>query len=84
MKNGAAAPIAFIAGAFAVICCAGPLLIVAVGTAALTGWLTNSMYVLGPTVLIALALGGLWYYRRRAAVQACCDPIAVNKVPHHE
>lgn len=84
MKDGTATPIAFIAGAFAVICCAGPLLIAAIGTAALTGWLTNSMYVLGSTVLIALVLGGLWFYHRRMSAQACCNSIAVNKAPNHE
>ena len=61
------------------LCCAAPLLIVALGTAALTGWLTNSMYVLIPAALIGLGVGGLWFYRRRAAAQACCDPASPKK-----
>lgn len=84
MKDGTATPIAIMAGAFAVICCAGPLLIAAIGTAALTGWLTNSVYVLIPVALIGLGLGGLWFYRRGATSQGCCNPIAVNKASNHE
>jgi hypothetical protein len=84
MKDGTTTPVAIIVGAFAVICCAGPFLIAAIGTAALTGWLTNSMYLLAPAVLIALALGGLWFYRRRTNAHSGCDPIADNKAQNHE
>lgn len=84
MKDDAATPIAVIASAFAVICCAGPLLIAAIGAAALTGWLTNSAYVLIPAVLIALGLGALWYYRRRTSVQDCCQTIGNNKALQNE
>ncbi len=83
MRDGSAT-VAIIAGAFAAICCAGPLLIAAIGTAALTGWLTNSVYVLIPAALIGLGLGGHWYYRRRMTAQDCGRPIAVDKAPNHE
>jgi hypothetical protein len=83
MKDGTATPIAMIAGAFAVICCAGPLLIAAIGTAALTGWLTNSAYVLIPAAIAGLGLGGLWYYRRRMTAQGSCHSIDVNKARNH-
>jgi hypothetical protein len=79
MKDGTATPIAIIAGAFAVICCAGPLLIASLGAAALTGWITNSMVVLIPAALIGLGLSGLWFYRRRSAAQACCDPTSTKQ-----
>ena len=78
MSDQTSATTAVIGATFAVICCAGPLLLVALvsalGTAGLTGWLTNSVYVLIPVLLISL--GGLWFHRRRAAAQACCDPAA--------
>ena len=83
MKDDAATPIAGMAGAFAVVCCAGPLLTAAIGTAALTSWLTNSAYVLVPSVLIALGLGAFWYYRRRTSVQGCCRTIGDNKALQH-
>lgn len=66
IKTGAASAI------LAAICCAGPLLVAALGTAGLTVWLTNSVYVLIPVLLICLALVGLDLYRRRGAAQACC------------
>jgi F0F1-type ATP synthase assembly protein I len=64
-----------VAGTLAVICCAGPLLIAAIGTAALTGWLTNLAYALIPALLIGLGLGALWIYRSRAAANAQHDLI---------
>ncbi len=79
MSNGTSTGALVVAGTFAVICCAGPLLMVALGTAGLTVWLTNSVYVLIPVLLIGLGLGALWFYRRRVAAQACCDPAAPPK-----
>lgn len=84
MRDGTATPITILAGAFAVICCAVPLLIAAIGTAALIGWLMNSAYVLIPASLVGLGLWGLWFYRRRTTSQDCCNPTAVNKAPNHE
>ncbi len=73
MNDGSNVKYGIIVGTLAVLCCAAPFLIVALGTAALTGWLTNSVYVLIPAALIGFGLVTLWFYRRRAAVQACCD-----------
>lgn len=83
MRDGAA-PAAIVVATLAMICCAAPLLIAAVGTAALTGWLTDSVYVLVPTAIVALAVAGLWYYRRRLTSQDCCHPTSINKAPNHE
>lgn len=65
-----------IAAIFAALCCATPLLIVAVGTAGLTAWLAKSAYVLVPALLIGLGLVGLWLYRHRAAANAHRDPVS--------
>jgi mercuric ion transport protein len=73
IKSGA------IAAVLAALCCAAPLLIVALGTAGLTAWLAKSAYVLIPALLIGLGLVSLWFYRRSAAAQACCDPAASPK-----
>lgn len=83
MRDGAA-PAAIIVAALAMICCAAPLLIAAVGTAALMGWLADSVYVLIPAAIIGLGLAGLWYYRRSLTPQDCCHPISINKAPNHE
>ena len=82
MTDDAATPGAFRAGAFTVVCWARPLLIAAVGSAAL--WLANSVYVLIPATVIGVGLGGLWYYRRRMTAQGCGRPIAINKASNHE
>jgi hypothetical protein len=59
-----------------VLCCAAPLLVGPVGVAALTAWLTKSVYILIPAVFVGLGLAGFALYRRRAAAQTHCDPVA--------
>jgi mercuric ion transport protein len=56
------------------ICCAAPLLVVALGSASLTAWLANANYVLVPAVLVLLALGVLLLYRRRTGRKIMADP----------
>ncbi len=73
-----------IGAAVAAICCATPLLAVVLGGLGLTAWLTNADYVLIPALLICLGLVGVGLYRRRITAQACCDPAALTKAPHHE
>jgi mercuric ion transport protein len=53
----------------AVVCCAGPVLLVALGSASLTAWFANAYYILVPAVLILLALIALLLYRRRTAAE---------------
>jgi len=71
-------------GILAVICCAGPLLIAAIGTTALAAWLANSWYVLIAVALIAVGGGVLWLRHRRVSAQDCCRPEALNKASKHE
>ncbi len=57
-----------LAGAIAAaICCAAPMLAVALGTAGLMAWLAAGAYVLIPVLLICLALIGLRFRRRQTA-----------------
>ena len=63
-----------IGGVLAAICCATPILAVALGAAGMTAWVAKADYVLIPALLICLGLVGLGLYRRRSAAQACCDP----------
>lgn len=62
-----------IAGIAAAICCAVPLLIVALGTAGLVASLSKAAYVVIPALLIAAGLVALMHRRRGAAARACCD-----------
>jgi len=48
------------------LCCATPLLLVALGSASLTAWLANAYYVVVPAVLILLGLVAFLLYRRWA------------------
>lgn len=58
----------------AIVCCATPLLIVALGSLGVGAWFTNAYYVLIPAVVIFLGLAGLQHFRQRAAAQPCCNP----------
>jgi len=84
MRAAGATAAAMLVGIFAVICCAGPLLIAAIGTTALAAWLSNSGYVLIATALIAGFGGILWLRHRRVSAQDCCQPEALNKASKHE
>jgi mercuric ion transport protein len=63
----------------AAVCCATPVLVIALGTvglSALTGYLD---YVLFPALAICLGMIGYGLYLRRQGTTACCEPDAVNK-----
>ncbi len=75
---------ALLVGVLAVICCAGPLLIAAIGTTALATWFANSGYVLLAAALIAAGGGVLWLRHRRVGAQDRCRREALNKVSKHE
>ena len=65
-----------IGGTLAAICCATPILAVALGAAGLTAWVAKADYVLIPALLICFGLVGLGLYRRHSAARACCDPVS--------
>ena len=84
MRAAGATAAAMLVGILAVICCAGPLLIAAIGTTALAAWLANSGYVLIAAALIAVGGGVLWLWHRRVSAQDCCRLEALNKASKHE
>ena len=49
----------------AALCCATPLLVVALGAVGLTGWLAKADYVVIPAFILCLGLIGFGVYRRR-------------------
>lgn len=75
---------ALLVGALAVICCATPLLIAAIGTTALAAWLSKSVYVLIPAAVIVAGFGVLWFRRRTISAQDCCRPETFNTATRHE
>jgi mercuric ion transport protein len=57
----------------AVVCCAAPLLIVAVGSLGIGTALANGAYLLISILAVVLALAGWHLYRRRATAQPRCN-----------
>jgi mercuric ion transport protein len=85
MRNGHALITAGVIGsAVAAVCCATPLLAVALGALGLTAWLSRADFVLIPALLVCLGLVGIGLYRRRATAQACRGPAAPGKVSSHD
>ncbi|MBX6329113.1 MAG: hypothetical protein IRY89_11110 [Pseudolabrys sp.] len=73
---------ALLVGALAVICCAAPLLITAIGATALAAWLAKSAYVVIPVAIIAAGIAVIWFQRHHADAQDCCHPR--KKASSHE
>jgi mercuric ion transport protein len=63
----------------AIICCATPFLIVALGSFGVGGLLANGAYLLFPVLAVVLGLVGLRLYRRRTTIPACCDDHSLKK-----
>ena len=64
-----------IGAALAAICCATPLLAVALGGIGLSAWLANADYIVIAALLLGIALVGLGLYRRHVAT-TCRDTSA--------
>ena len=62
-----------IGAAIAAICCATPILAIALGAAGLTAWLAKADYILIPALFVFLGLAVYGIYRQRK-VDACCVP----------
>jgi mercuric ion transport protein len=57
----------------AIVCCAAPLLIVALGSLGIGGALANGSYLLIPILAVVLGWAGLRLYRRRATTEPGCE-----------
>ncbi|MBV6486650.1 MAG: hypothetical protein GHHEDOFH_00585 [Pseudorhodoplanes sp.] len=84
MKDAPSAPIAIMAGVFVVICCAGPLLIAAIGAAGLAAWFMNTAYVWVPAILMVLAIGIYRYHGYRTSGPDGGQITRDRKALHHE
>jgi len=68
-----------IGAVIAAVCCATPILVIAlaaVGLSALTGYLD---YVLLPALALCLGLIGYGLYKRRQRAADCCDTTVANE-----
>lgn len=57
----------------AIVCCATPLLIVALGSLGISSVFANGSYLLIPILAVLLGLVGLRLYRRHTSIPPCCD-----------
>jgi mercuric ion transport protein len=54
-------------GAVFAVCCAAPLIAIALGAAGTAAWFVGAPYALIAISLIGLGFGGVWHYRARLA-----------------
>ena len=75
MKDATILKTGIIGTVIAAICCATPVLVVALGALGLSAWVGGLDYVLLPALAVFLSLTayGLW---RRTRAAACCDTSA--------
>ncbi len=64
----------------AALCCATPLLVLALGAVGLSAWAVKADYVLIPALLACLALAGFGVYRKRRA-DSCAIPATRKDTP---
>lgn len=79
MNDAALIKAGAVGAAIAAICCATPILVIAlgaVGLSALTGYLDA---VLLPVLALSIGLVGDGFYKKRQNAAACCAADAVNK-----
>jgi hypothetical protein len=70
--------VSLVAG-LAILCCAGPLLLVALGSVALSAWAASAGYVAIPIVLAVIGLVSIWRYRRnRSTSSSAVDPCTID------
>ncbi len=72
MKDGTILKTGIVGAVIAAICCATPVLVIALGTVGLSTWVNGLDYVLLPSLAVFLGLTayGLW---RRNRAATCCD-----------
>ncbi|MGE0854217.1 MAG: mercury resistance system transport protein MerF [Hyphomicrobiaceae bacterium] len=63
----------------AAICCATPVLVIALGAIGLSALTVYLDYVLFPALAMCLGMIGYGLYRRRQDAAACCEPDAAGK-----
>ncbi|GAK46889.1 conserved protein [Tepidicaulis marinus] len=72
MKDATILKTGIIGAAIAAICCATPVLVIALGAVGLSAWIGGLDYVLLPALVLFLGVAayGLW---RQSRAAACCD-----------
>lgn len=61
------------------ICCATPVLVIALGALGLSAWVAGLDYVLLPALLVFLGMTGWGLWRRNRAAACCAPDIRTNE-----
>lgn len=79
MKDATILKTGIIGAAIAAICCATPLLVIALGAVGLSAWIGGLDYVLLPTLAVFLAMTAYGLWRRQRAVACCAEKTQTTK-----
>ena len=73
MKDATIVKTGIVGTVIAAICCATPVLVVALGAIGLSAWIGGLDYVLFPALAFFLGMTGYGLWRRQRTA-ACCEP----------
>jgi len=73
MKNESIVKTGIVGTVIAAICCATPVLVVALGAIGLSAWVGGLDYVLFPALAVFLGMTGYGLWRRQRTA-TCCEP----------
>lgn len=73
MKDKTIVKTGIVGTVIAAICCATPVLVVALGAIGLSAWVSGLDYVLFPALAVFLGITGYGLWRRQRTA-ACCEP----------
>ena len=79
MKDATIVKTGVVGSVIAAICCATPVLVIALGAIGLSAWLGWIDYVLLPTLAVFLAMTAYGLWRRQRAVACCADETQTAK-----
>jgi mercuric ion transport protein len=79
MKDATIVKTGIVGSVIAAICCATPVLVVALGAVGLSAWLGWIDYVLLPALALFLGLTAYGWWRRNRAVACCADEAQTTK-----
>lgn len=73
MKNATILKTGIVGSVIAAICCATPVLVIALGAVGLSAWLGWIDYVLFPALALFLGITAYGLWRRQRAAACCAD-----------
>lgn len=79
MKETTILKTGIVGSAIAAICCATPILVMALGAFGLSAWLVWADYVLIPALVLFLAIMAYGLWRRQRATACCTSQTQPNK-----